>query len=65
MDDSRIYPSVPVRPADEECYRGCLWEVRIEHPVDNEWRVFVGRIFWTDDERPEEVPSVFVGPYYD
>lgn len=61
--NSRIYPSVTVRPADEERYRGRLREIRIQHPIDDERGVLVRCVFRTDDERTEKVSSVFIGSH--
>ena len=62
-DDSRVHPSVPVCPTDEERHRRRLWEICIQHPVDDERGIFIGRVFWTDDERTEKIASVFVGSH--
>lgn len=52
--------AIAISPAMEVCYRRALRKIGIEHPVDDEWRVFVRRVLRPYDETPQEIRPILV-----
>jgi len=57
--------AVSVRPAEEVSYWRTLGKVGVQHPINNKWRIFIWRVFWTNNQGTEQVRPVFVSSYDD
>jgi len=61
IDKKELHTSaVTIGPAEEVSFGRRVWEIRIQHPVDHEWGICVRCVFGADDERPQQICSVFV-----